>query len=76
MTILQQKPEGCLDREVVAALAMLSALEHYFPSYFDQATAALTTRFDYVKTKEPSRWIKQRRIGLAKILQELNHQGT
>ncbi|OFZ81451.1 MAG: hypothetical protein A2583_09350 [Bdellovibrionales bacterium RIFOXYD1_FULL_53_11] len=71
MALLANKTSGQLDREVVSSLACLDALAHYYPSLVTAPLLSLKNKFEWVRQKENSRLIKQRRIALVYILREV-----
>lgn len=59
-----------VDREQVVAFATLYALKGHFPELFTEEEKSLIVRAAVIKTIEPDRFYKQRRIAIQKILQE------
>jgi hypothetical protein len=68
---LERKTDGAVDREAVVSYAVLDAYVHYYPSLADAHIRDLRARFDWIRDREPSRWIRQRRIALTHILAEV-----
>ncbi len=71
IALLGSKSENTLDRETVVAYSFVVALAHYFPKLTTEAVKNALIKFKWVKDKEPSRLIKQRRIALTYILREV-----
>jgi len=58
---------GELSREALVAFSSLSAFHHHFPSRCTDEISDLIEKFSYLREREPSRYLKQRRIALARI---------
>lgn len=63
--------QAVLSRDLVVAYSTLSALCHYFPSRADEEKLSLLSSFAWIRDQERSRFLKQRRIALRKLLEAL-----
>jgi len=61
-----------ISREAVMAYATLRAIEHYYPDRLDEPMKQLLEQYSWIKTQEPARAIKQKRIMSWVISRELN----
>jgi hypothetical protein len=60
-----------LSRELVVAYATLAAFAHHWPSRASAHVKALLIEFFWVREREPDRFLKQRRIAVAKLSEGL-----
>jgi hypothetical protein len=60
---------GC--RVSLISFVWLDTLLHHWPSRGTPVLQALRVRFDFLKTEEKSRYLKQRRIILKKLVRRL-----
>jgi hypothetical protein len=70
--ILKADEAATLSRESLVAFSFLEAFKHHYPSRVTDEMLRLSKSFSWIRQKEDSRFIRQRRIALAKILEELN----
>jgi hypothetical protein len=60
-----------ISREAVMAYATLRAIEHYYPEMLEESMKGMLEKFSWIKTEEPARAIKQKRIMSWVISREL-----
>jgi hypothetical protein len=73
---LSSRREGRIDREKVVAYSTLAILSHHYPSLVTDGIRALLSQHEDIKHRERSRFVKQRRIALSKIVSELTQDKT
>ncbi len=71
MDFLAAKADRAVDRDTVVAHATLAAWVHHYPSRVMPEIVDYISRFSWIREAESSRWIRQRRVALVHILNEL-----
>jgi hypothetical protein len=61
-----------ISREAVMAYATLRAIEHYYPEMLEEPMKRILEEYAWIKTQEPARAIKQKRIMSWIISRELS----
>lgn len=73
--LMSQGSSYALNRDLVVAYSFLDTLRHHYPSSASEEIQALLERFAWVRQREPSRFLKQRRIALAVLVKEMDCAG-
>ncbi|HLD98958.1 MAG TPA: hypothetical protein VJB59_01795 [Bdellovibrionota bacterium] len=71
ISILETAEDAPLTREILVAFCVLEALKHHFPSLVQDKVRRLSERFRWIREAESSRFVKQRRIAVARIVAEM-----
>lgn len=64
--------QSLISREMIVAYARLRAWTQHWPSDAPESVLKLLDSFVWIKTIEPDRYIKQRRIALSALARELS----
>lgn len=62
---------GQLSRDALVAYSFIDAFHHYYPSQVTPEMEWLLEEYAWIREREPSRVLKQRRIALTTILREI-----
>ncbi|HAR41829.1 MAG TPA: hypothetical protein DCS07_04245 [Bdellovibrionales bacterium] len=70
--VLSEAGEGGITREKLVAFSTISAFCHHYPSRSTELQRNLLNQFSWIREREMSRYLKQRRIALVHIQNQLN----
>lgn len=72
---MSQGSSCALNRDLVVAYSFLDTWRHHYPSSASEEIHGLLERFAWVRQREPSRFMKQRRIALTVLVKEMDRVG-